>query len=162
MRDVRLVRAANCDAPDHRSRGAQGNVNRAPPRCDRSHPWQDASGRSARHGSGRSARHALGGLGPALAGPWRVFPPMALGSPRTANRADPTPSVAKLTSCAPNCRCSNFGHNFGVYIWCEMAVYGYARVSTTGQTLATQKAMLLTAGVESLANTSSKSVIINT
>jgi len=42
-----------------------------------------------------------------------------------------------------------------------MAVYGYARVSTTGQTLATQKAMRLTAGVESLANTSSKSVIIN-
>ena len=31
-----------------------------PPRRDRSHPWQDASGRSARHGSGRSALHALG------------------------------------------------------------------------------------------------------
>ena len=29
-----------------------------------------------------------------------------------------------------------------------MAVYGYARVSTTGQTLATQKALLLAAGVE--------------
>ena len=29
-----------------------------------------------------------------------------------------------------------------------MTVYGYARVSTTGQTLATQKAMLLAAGVE--------------
>src|SRR5215471_319347 len=29
-------------------------------------------------------------------------------------------------------------HNFGAYIRCEMAVYGYARVSTSGQTLATQ------------------------
>jgi DNA invertase Pin-like site-specific DNA recombinase len=29
-----------------------------------------------------------------------------------------------------------------------MATYGYARVSTTGQTLATQKALLLAAGVE--------------
>src|SRR5215467_9672221 len=38
---------------------AEGNVNRAPPRGDRSHPWQDASGRFARRGSGRSALHAL-------------------------------------------------------------------------------------------------------
>ena len=29
-----------------------------------------------------------------------------------------------------------------------MTVYGYARVSTTGQTLATQKALLLAAGAE--------------
>src|SRR5215831_18471581 len=65
-----------------------------------------------------------------------------------ANRAAPTPSVAKLIICAPNCRCGNIGHNFGAYIWCEMATYGYARVSTTGQTLATQKALLLAAGVE--------------
>src|SRR5215831_17460001 len=38
--------------------------NRAPPRRDRSHPWQDALGRSARHGKGRSVRHALVALGP--------------------------------------------------------------------------------------------------
>ena len=31
-----------------------------------------------------------------------------------------------------------------------MTVYGYARVSTTGQTLATQRAMLKAAGVERL------------
>src|SRR5262245_66236204 len=39
-------------------------------------------------------------------------------------------------------------YNFGAYIWCEVATYGYARVSTTGQTLATQKALLLAAGTE--------------
>src|SRR5262245_9584449 len=60
----------------------------------------------------------------------------------------PRLSVAKLNICAPNCRCNNIGHNFGAHIWCEMAVHGYARVSTTGQTLATQKALLLAAGAE--------------
>src|SRR5262245_34916298 len=144
MRDVGLVHAANCNASDHRSRGAQGNVNRAPPRRDRAHPWQEASGRSARHGSGRSALHALGGRRAALAGPWRVFPPIASPKPGQTSHA----SVAKLSIYAPNCRCSNIKHDFGAYIWCEMATYGYARVSTTGQTVATQKALLLAAGVE--------------
>src|SRR5262249_31627835 len=141
MRDVGLVHAANCNASDHRSRGAEGNVNRAPPRRDRSHPWQDASGRSARHGSGRSALHALGSPRAALAAAafFRLLPRQS---------PDTHASVAKLRSCALNCRCNNIGHNFGAYIWCGMTVYGYARVSTTGQTLATQKAMLLAAGVE--------------
>src|SRR5262249_37746073 len=71
----------------------------------------------------------------------------SLGAP-DSKRADPTLSVAKLIMASPNCRCSNIEHNFGAYIWCEMATYGYARVSTTGQTLATQKALLLAAGVE--------------
>src|SRR5215831_90186 len=57
-------------------------------------------------------------------------------------------ACAYINICAPNCRCSNIGDNFGAYIWCKMATYGYARVSTTGQTLATQKALLLAAGVE--------------
>src|SRR5262245_41673049 len=56
--------------------------------------------------------------------------------------------LRNFSICAPNCRCSNIEHNFGAHIWCEMATYGYARVSTTGQTLATQKALLLAAGVE--------------
>src|SRR5262249_28565702 len=141
------IQAANCHAASYRSGGAEGNVNRAPPRRDRSHPWQDASGRSARHGSGRSALHALGSPRAALAATafFRLLP-------RQSPDRLPTPSVAKLRSCAPNCRCNNIGHNFGAYIWCGMTVYGYARVSTTGQTLATQKAMLLAAGVERISS----------
>jgi hypothetical protein len=38
--------------------------------------------------------------------------------------------------------------NFVAHFRCETTTYGYARVSTTGQTLATQKALLKVAGVE--------------
>src|SRR5215831_17934967 len=75
--------------------------------------------------------------------------PANAGSERTQSPAKSAHLYATIAPAVkPNDYTRNIWHNFGAYIWCEMTVYGYARVSTTGQTLATQKAMLLAAGVE--------------